>query len=88
MADLVATQLVNEITLGSEIRRWREYRGLGLRELARLCSISAPHLLRVEADERIPGPKVTKRIERSLRLVDGYFYECIRDSLYRKWKAS
>jgi predicted transcriptional regulator len=46
---------LSAIEIGPLIRQWREERGVGLRELARIMEITAAFLSRVERGER-PAP--------------------------------
>ena len=55
-------------TLGQRLRKRREEKGLGLREMARKLDISAAYLSRVETDEEMtpPGEQLLKAIAKVL----------------------
>ena len=75
------------LTLGGEVRNWREYRGLGVRELARAADIDPGYVTRIEADEKVPSPEVIGRLTKALGIkIHDYFYEQVARALLEQWK--
>lgn len=54
--------------LGQALRAAREQVGLGLREAARQCGLSAGYLAHLEAGERCPSVAVAERLAEVLQL--------------------
>lgn len=61
-------QLNRYVTLGHEVRATRLGKSIGLRELARRLGITAPYLVDIEADRRMPSEPVVRRLANELEL--------------------
>ena len=56
------------MTLGEKLRKARERRNFGLRELAKIMDVTAGHLSRVERDEKVPSPRLLWALCRRLQI--------------------